>query len=216
MKTLIAPSILSADFAIIGEEIRRMEASNADLIHCDVMDGIFVPNITFGPKFIADIRKITKLPLDVHLMIDRPERYIDRFMDAGADFLTIHYEATKVLRETLQQIKNRNVKCGVVISPGTPVLVLKGILKICDMVLLMSVHPGFGGQSFIEGSIDRLTELTMLAKAENPNILIEIDGGVTLENIASIKAAGAEVIVAGNTIFSASDAAAVISELRRR
>jgi len=213
---LIAPSILSADFADIGGEIRHMEQAGADLIHCDVMDGIFVPNITFGPKFVADIRRVTSLPLDVHLMITKPERYIERFIDAGADFLTVHYEATDVLAETLLKIKNAGVKCGVVISPDTPVSVLKGILGMCDMALLMSVYPGFGGQAFIEKSPERLIELTNLAKSENPDILIEIDGGVTVENAPRILAAGAEILVAGNTVFSAPNAIETIRALRGR
>ncbi len=214
MKTLIAPSILSADFAKMGEEIKRMELAGADLIHCDVMDGIFVPNITFGIKMIADIRKTTKLPLDVHLMIVEPEKYTDRFIDAGADFLTIHYEATKKLIPTLESIRKKGVKNGVVISPDTDVSVLKDCLQICDMALLMSVYPGFGGQKFIERSFDRLKELKSLAKALNPDILIEIDGGVTIENASAIVAAGAEILVAGNTVFSAPDPQKAIGLLR--
>ena len=214
MKTLIAPSILSADFSNIAADIKRMESAGADLLHCDVMDGIFVPNITFGPKFVADIRKITKLPLDVHLMIVEPERYINQFIDAGADYLTIHYEATKELLPTLESIKKRGVKCGAVVSPDTPVDVLKESLSMCDIVLLMSVYPGFGGQKFIENSISRLKELTQLAKSINPNILIEIDGGVTLENAKAIKLAGAEMLVAGNTIFSHANPTLAIETLR--
>ena len=211
---LIAPSILSADFSKIGDEIRRMEDAGADLIHCDVMDGHFVPNITFGPKLIADIRRVTTLPLDVHLMITAPERYTSRFIDAGADFLTVHYEATEVLVETLQKIRSAGVKSGAVISPDTPVSALKGVIRNCDMVLLMSVYPGFGGQSFIEKSLGRLRELTKLAKSENPEVLIEIDGGVTIENAPAILAAGAEILVAGNTVFSAPDASVAIRRLR--
>lgn len=214
MKLKVAPSILSADFTKMGSEIKRMEEAGADLIHCDVMDGIFVPNITFGPKMIADIRKQTKLELDVHLMITKPERYIAEFVKAGADYITIHYEATEVLDKTLQEIKSAGVKCGVVISPDTCVGVLKGHLKNCDMVLLMSVYPGFGGQSFIENSIGRLKELTKLAKEENPNILIEIDGGVGFGNIEQIKKAGADIVVAGNTVFTAPSPAEAIKKLQ--
>ena len=212
--TYIAPSILSANFADIASEIVRMEKAGADLIHCDVMDGIFVPNITFGPKFIKDIRATTKLPLDVHLMITKPERYVDNFIDAGADFLTIHYEATDVLLPTLQHIKSRGVKCGAVISPDTKVEVLAPVLEICDMVLLMSVYPGFGGQKFIEKSLDRLVELTALTKKFNPSALVQIDGGVTLENAKAIKQAGADILVAGNTVFTSKNPKDTIKQLK--
>jgi ribulose-phosphate 3-epimerase len=178
------------------------------------MDGHFVNNITFGPKFIADIRKSTRLPLDVHLMIYNPERYIDRFIDAGADYLTIHVEATDKAYEILERIKARKTKCGAVISPDTPVSALGGIIKLCDIALIMSVYPGFGGQSFIENSLNKLKELSKLAKTENPDCLIEIDGGVTEQNAPSIKSAGAQVLVAGNAVFSAQDPKSVIERLR--
>ena len=213
-KIQIAPSILSANFADIAFEVKRMREAGADLIHCDVMDGMFVPNITFGPKFVADIKKATSLPLDVHLMIVKPERYINSFIDAGADYLTIHYEATDALVPTLEAIKKRGVKCGAVISPDTDVDVLISAISVCDMVLLMSVYPGFGGQKFIGKSLDRLAHLTALAKSINPNILIQIDGGVTIENAAKIKAAGAEILVAGNTVFSAPCPKEAIHQLR--
>ncbi|MCL2234432.1 MAG: ribulose-phosphate 3-epimerase [Firmicutes bacterium] len=211
---LIAPSILSADFSKMGEEISRMQMSGSDIIHCDVMDGLFVPNITFGPKMIADIRKITTLPLDVHLMIEKPERYVEHFIKAGADYLTIHHEATKELVPTLKRIKECGVKSGAVISPDTEVNVLKGVLQYCDMVVLMSVYPGFGGQKFIEKSIQRLNELSELARNENPSILIEVDGGVTKENAKQITNAGATVLVAGNTVFSSSDPRDTIKQLK--
>lgn len=216
MKTLIAPSILSADFSKMGEEIARMERAGADLIHCDVMDGVFVPNITFGIKMVADIRKTTSLPLDVHLMIVEPEKYVERFADVGADYITVHCEATKQLIKTLELIRKKGCKCGAVISPDTPVSALKDCMQICDMALLMSVYPGFGGQKFIEKSLSRMEELRALAKSVNSNILLEIDGGVNLDNVAAIKKAGAEVIVAGNTVFSASDPKAAIEQLRTR
>ena len=216
MKTLIAPSILSADFSKMGEEIARMEKAGADLIHCDVMDGVFVPNITFGIKMVADIRKTTSLPLDVHLMIVEPEKYVERFADAGADYITVHCEATKVLIKTLELIRKKGCKCGAVISPDTPVSALKDCLPLCDMALLMSVYPGFGGQKFIEKSLSRMEELREMAKGVNPDILLEIDGGVNLDNVAAIKKAGAEVLVAGNTVFSAADPKAVIEQLRTR
>ena len=213
---LIAPSILSANFSKMGEEISRMEKAGADLIHCDVMDGLFVPNITFGPKMVADIRAVTNLPLDVHLMIDKPERYVEHFIKAGANYLTIHYEATNELIPTLKKIRECGVKSGAVISPDTPVAVLKGVLQYCDMVLLMSVYPGFGGQKFIEKSIPRLIELKGLAQKENPSILIEIDGGVTLDNAKQIADAGAEVLVAGNTVFSSCDPSETIKQLKKQ
>lgn len=214
MKTLIAPSILSADFSKIGEEIKRMETAGADLIHCDVMDGVFVPNITFGIKMIADIRKITELPLDVHLMIVEPEKYVGHFINAGADYLTIHYEACKKLIPTLELIRKYGVKSGVVISPDTDVNVLKGYLKYCDLALLMSVYPGFGGQKFIKNSTERIRKLKELARSENPDLLIEIDGGITFENSAEVIDAGVDIIVAGNTIFSAPDPSIAISRLK--
>ncbi len=216
MKTMIAPSILSADFSKMGEEIKRMELAGADLIHCDVMDGVFVPNITFGIKMVADIRKITSLPLDVHLMIVKPEKYVERFADAGADYITIHVEATEKLNETLELIRKKGCKCGAVISPDTPVSALENCLELCDMALLMSVYPGFGGQKFIEKSLERMKELSALAKRKNPSVLLEIDGGVNLDNISAIKQAGARVIVAGNTVFSADDPEYVMKELRNR
>ena len=215
MKTQIAPSILSANFADITNELKQLEDAKADIVHCDVMDGVFVPNITFGPKFIADIRKKTNLPLDVHLMIVEPERYINNFIDAGADYLTIHIEATKKLLPTLECIKKRGVKCGAVISPDTPVKILAESLSMCDIVVLMSVYPGFGGQKFIPKSIERLQELFALVKSTNPKCLIEIDGGVTLENAEAIKNIGANILVAGNTVFSSSDPKATIAALRK-
>lgn len=213
-KTLIAPSILSADFSRMGEEIKAIEKAGADLIHCDVMDGVFVPNITFGIKMIADIRKVTSLPLDVHLMIVNPEKYVERFIDAGADIVTIHYEAASNAAETLKLIKSKGVKAGIVISPDTDVSVLSEAIKHCDLALLMSVYPGFGGQKFIEKSYERLRHLKKLADENNPEIMIEIDGGVNFENIEKIVECGANVIVAGNTVFCADDAAVAIEKLK--
>lgn len=202
-KTMVAPSILSADFGKMGEEVARMEQCGADWIHCDVMDGIFVPNITFGFKMIADIKKHTSLPLDVHLMIDKPERYVSRFIDAGADWLTVHFEATDVLISTLRQIKEAGIKCGAVISPDTPTEVLRECFPLCDLVLLMSVYPGFGGQKFIEKSLTRMEELRTLRKSTGSHALLEVDGGVNEKNAALLVQAGADVLVAGNTVFSA-------------
>lgn len=211
-RTMVAPSILSADFGRMNEEIARMKQCGADIIHCDVMDGIFVPNITFGFKMISDIKKKTDMPLDVHLMIDKPERYAQRFIDAGADWLTIHAEATSELIPTLELIKSSGIKCGAVISPDTSVRVLRECFPICDIVLLMSVYPGFGGQKFIERSLERMTALKAMRDELNENALLGIDGGVTAENAAAIVRAGADVLVAGNTLFSAAHPEKVIEE----
>lgn len=212
----IAPSILSANFSAIGQAVADIESWKADLIHCDVMDGIFVPNITFGPKMIQDIRPLTNLPLDVHLMIVQPERYVDQFIDAGADYLTIHYESSKKIKDTLLHIRSRGVKSGVVISPDTEVSVLRDVISCADMLLLMSVYPGFGGQKFIEASFERLKALTAMRDAFNPEALVEIDGGVTLDNVTQIKACGADVIVAGNTIFGSAMPTEAVLQLRTR
>jgi len=214
MQIKIAPSILSADFGKMAQEVKRTEDAGADLLHCDVMDGVFVPNITFGPKMIADIRKATTLPLDVHLMIVEPEKYVEAFAKAGADYITIHVEATKKLVPTLKAIRGLGVKSGAVISPDTPVSAVEPALEYSDMVLLMSVYPGFGGQKFLEKSLDRLSELAGLVKKSKRKIDIEIDGGVTSDNVEAIKKAGANVIVAGNTIFGAASPKDMIRTLR--
>ena len=216
MKTIqIAPSILSADFAKMGEEVQSLEQSGADIIHCDVMDGVFVPNITFGIKMVEDLRKYTKLPLDCHLMIVHPERYVEAFAKAGADIITVHYEACQEnLKEVLLQIKKVGVKCGAVINPDTPVEKIKEVISLCDMVLVMSVFPGFGGQKFIPSTLEKLREIRAIIDESGKEIDLEIDGGVTAENVAEIKEAGANVIVAGNTVFKASDRAEIIAKLK--
>lgn len=211
-RVLVAPSILSADFGKMNEEIARMEECGADMIHCDVMDGIFVPNITFGFKMISDIKKHTSLPLDVHLMIDKPERYVSRFIDAGADFLTFHVEATEKTIELLESIKKAGVKCGAVISPDTPTTALYECFPLCDIVLLMSVYPGFGGQKFIEKSLERMRELKQMREAAKSSALLEIDGGITEANAASVAAAGADVLVAGNTLFSSKEPRKIVEK----
>lgn len=216
MKTVkIAPSILSADFAKMGEEVQSLEQSGADIIHCDVMDGVFVPNITFGIKMVEDLRKYTKLPLDCHLMIVHPERYVEAFAKAGADIITVHYEACQEnLKEVLLQIKKAGVKCGAVINPDTPVEKIKEVIPLCDMVLVMSVFPGFGGQKFIPSTLEKLREIRAIIDESGKEIDLEIDGGVTAENVAEIREAGANVIVAGNTVFKASDRAEIIAKLK--
>ena len=214
-KVQIAPSILSADFSKMGEEIVSLQQAGADIIHCDVMDGVFVNNITFGIKMVEDIRKITDLPLDCHLMIVNPEKYVERFAKAGADYITVHYEACKDnLKETLSLIKSAGAKCGAVINPDTPVAAIKDVLPLCDMVLVMSVFPGFGGQKFIPECLDKLRELRGFIDGLGKDILLEIDGGVHAGNVEEIKAVGADVIVAGSAVFNAENRAEMIAKLK--
>ncbi len=211
----IAPSILSANFAKMGDEVRRLEQSGADIVHCDVMDGVFVNNITFGIKMVEDLRKITALPLDCHLMIVHPEKYVERFAQAGADIITVHYEACKDnLKEVLTLIKNAGVKCGAVINPDTPVEKIKDVIPMCDMVLVMSVFPGFGGQKFIPEALDKLREVKAIVEQSGREIDIQIDGGVSEQNVAEVKAAGANVIVAGSAVFKAENMAEAIARLK--
>ncbi len=211
----IAPSLLSADFARMGEEVASAERAGADLLHCDVMDGVFVPNITFGIKMVADLRGRTALPLDCHLMIVEPWKYVEAFAKAGAAYITVHYEACGGrLEETLRQIRACGAKAGAVVNPDTPVSVLQDVLPLCDMVLLMSVFPGFGGQKYIESVTDKIREARAMADASGRNILLEVDGGITAENAAKVRAAGADVLVAGSAVFGAADRAEVIAALR--
>lgn len=214
-KVLIAPSILSADFAKMGEEVRSMQQCGADIIHYDVMDGVFVNNITFGLKMLEDIRPYTTLPIDAHLMIVHPEKYVERFAKAGADIITVHYEACKEnLKEVLALIRSTGVKCGVVINPDTSVEAIKDVILLCDMVLVMSVFPGFGGQKFIPEVLDKVREIRAIIDDSGKDIDLEIDGGITAENVALAVEAGANVIVAGSAIFKATDRAAMIRSLK--
>ena len=211
----IAPSILSADFSKMGEEVKNLESSGADLIHCDVMDGVFVNNITFGIKMVEDLRKFTKLPLDCHLMIVHPEKYVERFVRAGADIVTVHAEACgDGLKDTLMLIKNAGAKCGAVINPDTPVSAIESVLPLCDMVLVMSVFPGFGGQKFIDSVLDKVREIRRIIEKDGLHADVEIDGGINAETVVLAKEAGANVIVAGSGIFKAPDRAAAIRALR--
>ncbi len=213
---LIAPSILSADFSRIGEEVKNISLQGADVIHLDVMDGAFVKNITFGPKFVKDIRKYSDKIFDAHLMINDPWKYIDKFAESGADIITVHYEAEKDrLLDTLKAIKSLGIKCGAVINPDTDVNKIANVIEYCDMVLLMSVFPGFGGQKFIESVLPKIEQTAKIIEKVGKPIDLEIDGGITLNNVKSVKDAGANVIVAGSTVFKAENRAEVISQLRR-
>jgi ribulose-phosphate 3-epimerase len=210
----IAPSILSADFAKLGEEIKEVEAGGADYIHVDVMDGHFVPNITIGPLIVEAIRPHTQLPLDVHLMIENPDNYIEQFAKAGADIISVHVEACKHLHRTIHFIKSLGVKAGVVINPATPVAMIEDIITDVDLVLLMTVNPGFGGQSFIESVVPKIRQVAALTKKHNLTIDIEIDGGVNPTTAKLCVEAGANVLVAGSAVFNKEDRAAAIATIR--
>lgn len=213
--TKIAPSILSANFAKLGEEIKEVEKAGADYIHVDVMDGHFVPNITIGPLIVEAIKPVTNLPLDVHLMIENPDYYIPSFAEKGASIITVHQEACPHLHRTIQLIKDMNVKAGVVINPATPIEMIKEILSYADLVLIMTVNPGFGGQSFIHEMIPKIKAIAKLRDQYNYNYEIEIDGGVNVETAKLCTDAGADVLVAGSAIFNENDRKKAIEDLRK-
>ena len=201
METIIAPSILSADFSQLGSEIEMINKSNAQWIHIDVMDGAFVPNITFGPWIVRTIRKLTDKVLDVHLMIEKPEKYFEDFKNAGADIITIHYEASTHLHRSIQKIKSMGIKAGVSINPHTNVILLEDIVEYADLILLMSVNPGFGGQKFIPNTYKKIKDLQKIMDNQNVRSLIEVDGGVSIDNAQELINHGVNALVAGNAIF---------------
>ena len=214
MKPIIAPSILSADFGYLAKDIEMVNRSQADWFHLDIMDGVFVPNISYGLPVVSQIKKIATKPLDVHLMIVQPERYVEAFHKAGADILTVHYETCTHLHRTIQQIKSQGMKAGVSLNPHTPVSLLEDVIEDIDVVLLMSVNPGFGGQSFIEQTINKVDKLKKLIMESNSHTLIEIDGGVNFETGKRLVNAGADALVAGSFVFNSPDPEANIKGLK--
>jgi len=211
---ILAPSILSADFTNLSQQIRLVEMAGADWIHCDVMDGHFVPNITFGPFIVEAVNRITNLPLDVHLMIENPEVYVQDFIQAGADYITVHVEEVIHLNRLVNQIKELGAKAGVVINPSTPVQSIKDVAEYIDLLLIMTVNPGFGGQKFIPNSIRRIHEAVELREKFHAKFLIEVDGGINNQNIKAVSDAGADVFVAGASIFKADNVSAATTELK--
>lgn len=214
MAHLISPSLLSANFCNLEKDIEMLNNSQADWLHVDVMDGVFVPNISFGQPVIKHIKKIAKKPLDVHLMIVEPDKFFEDYKNCGADIITVHYEACTHLHRSLSKIKQLGMKAGVVLNPHTPVCVLEDIIEVCDLVLLMSVNPGFGGQSFIENTYSKIKTLKQLIEKKNPNCLIEVDGGVNTANYKKLIEAGADVLVAGNAVFAAENPTETIKQLK--
>ncbi len=213
MKTLIAPSILSADFGKLEQQIRLAEKGGADWIHLDVMDGHFVPNISFGPMVVKKVRAITKLPLDTHLMIEKPERYFDAFKEAGSDIITVHVETCPHLHRTIQHIKQLGMKAGVSLNPSTPACLIREVIEYVDLILVMTVNPGFGGQKFINSMLPKIEEISEMI--HNKNIYLEVDGGVDVTTAPLVVKAGANVLVAGNSIFGQKNISGAVKGLRK-
>lgn len=211
---LLAPSILAADFSNLSQQLRFVEMGGADIIHCDIMDGKFVPNITFGPLLVEAVNRTTELPIDVHLMIDQPEKYIKNFADAGADYISVHQETVTHLDRVINLIKENNCKAGVVLNPSTPISTLEDVLNIVDFVLLMTVNPGFGGQSFIDYCFNKLQSLNKIKKERDLDFLIELDGGVDAGNIVDLSEAGCNIFVAGSAIFAGDNITAATIEMK--
>ncbi len=216
MNIQIAPSILSADFARLGEEVRAVEEAGADIVHVDVMDGHFVPNITIGPLVVRALRPVVQLPMDVHLMIEDPDQYIEEFAAAGASFITVHVETCKHLHRTIQLIKSFGVKAGAVLNPATSLDTLEYILEDLDLVLIMSVNPGFGGQEFIPSSLRKIERLRAMIDSAGTPVLIEVDGGVNVDTISDVVKAGADICVAGSAVFGKDDYSKAIADLRKK
>lgn len=213
MTVRIAPSILSADFTRLGDQIRTVEEAGAHMIHVDVMDGHFVPNITIGPPVVRSIRQATELPFDVHLMVSEADRFIPAFVEAGANNVTVHVEALKHLDRTIELVRSLDVKVGVALNPATPVTAVEHVIGLVDMILVMSVNPGFGGQEFIPYTVRKIRRLREMIDAEGLGCTIEVDGGIDMDNLEEVLGAGAEIIVAGSSIFRASDPAAKVQEM---
>lgn len=214
MDHLVSPSLLAADFGNLGRDVQMVNKSQADWIHLDIMDGVFVPNISFGFPVLESVKKIAEKPLDVHLMITDPDRFLTRFRDAGAYMLTVQYEACIHLNRTVNEIRNLGMKAGIALNPHTPVSLIRHVLPYTDMVLIMTVNPGFGGQSFIMESYDKIAELHKMIKTGNHKVLIEVDGGIDTKNAGKLVGAGVNVLVAGNSVFSSADPAATIKRLK--
>ncbi len=215
MKIYLAPSILSADLLRLEKQIRQVAENGADFIHIDVMDGHFVPNLTFGPNMVKAVKRIVNIPLDVHLMISNPDDYIDDYVKAGADILTVHQEACTHLHRTIQNIHQHGIKAGVSLNPATPLATIEDILEDLDLLLIMSVNPGFGGQKFIRRSLERIARVRQMAEDRNPDLLLEVDGGINPETAREVVSSGANVLVAGNAIFGSTDIVGAMTDIRR-